>query len=95
MVKNEDVERNTLDEIDTIISNSDLEVNDTETLPVAMKLQLAIEASLIIPKEVSSSHESLSSSLKDELNIAEQTGRRGNVLEKVYQNAAHSSSDVC
>ena len=30
----------------TIISNSDLEVNDTETLPVTMKLQLAIEASL-------------------------------------------------
>ena len=57
----------------------------TETLPVTMKLQLEIEASLKIPKEVSPSHESQSSSLKYELNIAEQTGRRGNLLEKVYQ----------
>ena len=32
-----------MDEVDTIISNSDPEVNDTETLPIAMKLQLAIE----------------------------------------------------
>ena len=50
--KNEVVERNTVDEIDTIISNSDLEVNDTVTLPVAMKLQLAIEASLKIPRGI-------------------------------------------
>ena len=48
-----------MDEVDTIISNSDPEVNDTETLPVAMKLQLAIEASLKIPKELSPSHESI------------------------------------
>ena len=83
--KNEVVERNTVDEIDTIISNTDLEVNDTETLPLPMKLQLTIEASLKIPKGVLPSDESLSSSLKYELNIAEQTGRRGNLLEKVYQ----------
>ena len=65
--------------------NSDTEINDTEALPVAMKLQLAIDASLKTPQEIPPSDDSLSSSLKYELNIAEHTGQRGIMLEKVYQ----------
>ena len=68
-----------------MICNSDIEINDTEALPVAMKLQLAIDASLKTPQEIPPSDDSLSSSLKYELNIAEHTGQRGIMLEKVYQ----------
>ena len=72
-------------EMDQLNSNSDKEVNTTETLPVAMKLQLAIDASLETPQEIPPSGDSLMSSLKFELNIAEHTGKRGILLEKVYQ----------
>ena len=52
---------------------------------MAMKLQLAIDASLQVSQKQQPSDESLSSSLKHELNIAEQTGERGILLEKVYR----------
>ena len=81
----QDLDRETVNEIDQVICNSDTAINDTEELPVAMKLQLAIDASLKTPQEILPSDDSLSSSLKYELNIAEHTGKRGILLEKVYQ----------
>ena len=80
-----DLDRETVNEMDQVIYNSDTAINDTEALPVAMKLQLAIDASLKTPQEIPPSDDSLSSSLKYELNIAEHTGKRGILLEKVYQ----------
>ena len=74
--------------MDQMICNSDTAINDTEALPVAMKLQLAIDASLKTPQEIPPSDDSLSSSLKYELNIAEHSGKEGYhiiLLEKVYQ----------
>ena len=50
-----------------------------------MKLQLAIDASLKTPQEIPPSDDSLSSSLKYELNMAEHTGKRGILQEEVYQ----------
>ena len=74
----DEMESNTIYEPDA--GNSNSEENVIEALPVAMKLQKAIDASLRIPTD-----DSLSSSLKYELNIAEQTGKRGTLLEKVYR----------
>ena len=85
MSQYQDLDNKTDNEMDKLNSNSDKDLNDTETLPVAMKLQLAIDASLETPKELQSSDDSLLSSLKFELNIAEHTGKRGILLEKVYQ----------
>ena len=65
----------------SVVSNVEMR----ESLTVAVKLQLAIDASLKKPQDIQPSDESLSSSLKYELNIAEQTGKRGVLLEKVYQ----------
>ena len=56
-----------------------------DTLPVAKKLQLAIDASMMQPQDIAQSKQSLSYYLKYELTIAEQTGRRGHYLEKVYK----------
>ena len=64
----------------SVVSNAEM----TESLPVAVKLQLTIDASLKETQDIQPSDESLSSSLKYELNIAEQTGKRGVLLE-VYQ----------
>ena len=83
--KPEDIER---DEIDEVICNSysgDTNIEMTESLSAAVKLQLAIDASLKNPQEIPRSDEPLLSSLKYELNTAEQTGKRGILLEKVYQ----------
>ena len=85
MSQYQDLDNKTDNEMNQVNSNSDKYLNDIETLPVAMKLQLAIDASLETPKELQSSDDSLLSSLKFELNIAEHTGKRGILLEKVYQ----------
>ena len=77
----EDINNTTCNSSSEIIS----EIASTETLPVANKLQLAIDASMIQPQEIAQSKQSLSSYLKYELTIAEQTGRRGHYLEKVYK----------
>ena len=71
--------------VDDMIPNSNSASQEANTLPVAMKLQLAIDASLQVSQKQQPSDESLSSSLKHELNIAEQTGERGILLEKVYR----------
>ena len=71
--------------VDDMIPNSNSESQEANTLPVAMKLKLAIDASLQVSQKQQPSDESLSSSLKHELNIAEQTGEMGILLEKVYR----------
>ena len=64
--------------IDIIISNSDPEIKDAEAL------QLVNETSLKIPKELSPFDDSLSSSLRYELNIAKQTSGRGQVFQMLF-----------
>ena len=71
--------------VDDMIPNSNSASQEANTLPVAMKLKLAIDASLQVSQKQQPSDESLSSSLKHELNIAEQTGEMGILLEKVYR----------
>ena len=71
--------------VDDMIPSSNSESQEADALPVAMKLQLAIDASLQVSPKRQPSEESLSSSLKHELNIAEQTGERGILLERVYR----------
>ena len=74
-----------LNNVDDMMPSSNSESQEADTLPVAMKLQLAIDASLHVSNKRQLSDESLSSSLKHELNIAEQTGERGILLERVYR----------
>ena len=67
MSENEDMEKDinntTCNSSSEIIS----EIAGTETLPVAKKLQLAIDASMIQPQEIAQSKQSLSSYLKYDL----------------------------
>ena len=83
--KPEDIEEVEIQEdacnLNSGVSNAEM----PESLSVAGKLQLVIDASLKRPQDMPPSDESLSSSLKYELSIAEQTGKRGILLEKVYQ----------
>ena len=65
--------------------SGDTNIEITESLSVAVKLQLTLDASLKNPQDIPRSNESLSCSLKYELNTEEQTGKRGILLEKVYQ----------
>ncbi|KAI6661793.1 hypothetical protein LOD99_9860 [Oopsacas minuta] len=74
-----------VNEVDDMIPTTNSASQEANTLPVAMKLQLAIDASLQVSQKQQPSDESLPSSLKHELNIAEQTGERSILLEKVYR----------
>ena len=59
---------------------------ETEDIPLAKKLQLAIDASMQIPQNsLSLDNTSLPTILKYEITVAEQTGKRGYYLDKVYQ----------
>ena len=73
--------------IDEALSTSDMfeDIPDSENLSVALKLQLAIDQSMRKPHEIVQRNQSISVSLKYELTIAEQTGKRGYFLEKIYQ----------
>ena len=64
---------------------SNSQSSDPGDLPVAKKLQLAIDASLRVPSQQIHTKKSLSSILKYELTIAEQTGKIGHFLEMIYQ----------
>ena len=92
MRKAEDGEK-LLEENEVNVSNS--QSSDPGDLPVAKKLQLAIDASLRIPsQQITNPKKSLSSILKYEITIAEQSGERaffGNDLP----NATYSSSNLC
>ena len=77
----EDINNTTCSSSSEIIS----EIPGKDTLPVAKKLQLAIDASMMQPQDIVQSKQSLSHYLKYELTIAERTGRRGHYLEKVYK----------
>ena len=74
---------------DTLLENIENEVNsqssDPGDIPIAKKLQLAIDASLRVPDKQIHPKKTLSSILKFELTIAEQTGKRGHFLEMIYQ----------
>ena len=59
MSQYQDLDNKTDNEMDQVNYNSDKDVNETETLPVVMKLQLAIDASLETPQEIPSSDDSL------------------------------------
>ena len=80
--------------VDDMIPNSNSESQETDTLPVAMKLQLAIDASLQVSQKQQPSDESLSSSLNHELNIAEQTGERYLAREGLSY-VAYSTAYLC
>ena len=69
---NEVTEVNNVDDI----PNSNSESQEAATLPVAMKLQLEIDVSLQVSQKQQPSDESLSSSLKHELNITEHRRKR-------------------
>ncbi|KAI6651928.1 hypothetical protein LOD99_4807 [Oopsacas minuta] len=74
-----------VNEVDNMIPTTNSASQEANTFLVAMKLQLAINASLQVSQKQQASGESLSSTLKHELNIAEQTRERGILLEKVYR----------
>ena len=61
------------------------EVFQSEDLSIANKLQIAKDASLRKLQEISHCKSSLSTNLKYELSVAEQTGKRGILLENIYQ----------
>lgn len=82
---NVDVEENLSETQSTTTSGNNSEYSDPENVSVQEKLQLVIDASLKNPKESSQNTLPLSTLLKYELTIAEQTGKRGNFLEEIYQ----------
>ena len=82
---NVDVEENLNETQSTTTSGNNSEYSDPENVSVQEKLQLAIDASLKNPKESSQNTLPLSTLLKYELTIAEQTGKRGKFLEEIYQ----------
>ena len=61
------------------------DIHDPENISIAEKLQHAIDESMTKPHEIGPQNKSISSLLKYELTIAEQTGKRGYYLEKIYQ----------
>ena len=73
--------------IDEALSTSDMfeDIPDSENLSVTLELQLAIDQSMRKPHEIVQRNQSISVYLKYELTIAEQTGKRGYFLEKIYQ----------
>ena len=74
-----------LEEIDKVVNPSNSQSSDPGDLPLAKKLQLAIDASLQVTYTQIHPKKTVSSILKYELTIAEQTGKRGNFLEVIYQ----------
>ena len=75
MRKAEDEEK-LLEENEVNVSNS--QTSNPGDLPIAKKLQLAIDASLRVPsQQITNPKKSLLSILKYEITIAEQTGKRG------------------
>ena len=80
-----DDEDQVLEDIDNNLDTSISESPDPENLPVAKKLQLAIDASLQISNRNHYEKKPLSSILRHELTVAEETGKRGHFLEMVYQ----------
>ena len=64
--------------------NTSESISDLDDISLAKILQLAIDASMKKPEDIQV-QQSLSNILKYELNIGEQTGKRGYHLEKVYQ----------
>ena len=72
------------DEIElTDATENSSEVIQSEELSIANKLQIAIDASLKKPHEITPCKSSLSTNLKYELAVAEQTGKRGSLLENI------------
>ena len=74
-----------LEDIDNNLDSSISESPDPENLSVTKKLQLAIDASLQISNRNHYEKKTLSSILRHELTVAEETGKRGHFLEMVYQ----------
>ena len=76
----------TLDQIElTNVTDNLSEGIESENISIAHKLQVVIDASLRKPHEIPQCKSSLSNSLKYELTLAEQTGKRGALLEDIYQ----------
>ena len=69
-----------------ITESQSSEVTETEDIPLAKKSQLAIDASMQIPQNsLSPDNANLPTMLKYEITVAEETGKRGYYLNKVYQ----------
>ena len=82
---NVDAEENLNEAQSTTTLGNNCEYSDSENVSVQEKLQIAIDASLKDPQESSPKTLPLSTLLKYELTIAEQTGKRGNLSEEIYQ----------
>ncbi|KAI6646392.1 hypothetical protein LOD99_12514 [Oopsacas minuta] len=93
MRKAEDEEK-LLEENQLNVSNS--QSSDPGDLPVAKKLQLAIDVSLRVPsQQIANPKKSLSSILKYEITIAEQTREERAFFGNDLPNATHSFSNLC